>query len=273
MYTAKKGVIFCIPVVTFCMNNTQFLNSFQFRRRQRYKHFVTDHFKTNGSPGHHIVQMIKGSAKIKSRNKIITLSAGDIFYIPNGLKYHSFWYGDENDEIVFNSLRFYHFPMLDNYKFSLQKIDCPPSSIALFREITDDMTVNCTTVGKLYLFLGEVMPQMELEGRHHIDIAEIAADYMNTHTDFLISDVAEYCKVSESTLYSIFKKAYKMTPIEKKQQIFCERASELLVTTELSIEEISDTLGFSSSSYFRKIFKKHTNKTPMQVRKNIKNQI
>lgn len=260
-------------VVSFCMNNTQFLNSFHFCKRQRYKYFVTDHFQTNGSPGHHIGQMIKGSAKIKSRNKTITVSEGDIFYIPNGLKYHSFWYGNENDEIVFNTLRFYHFPMLDNYKFSLQKIDCPPSATSLFQEITDDMTVNCTTVGKLYQFLGEVAGQMEQEGRHHIDIAEIAVDYMNNHTDFLISDVAEHCKVSESTLYSIFKKAFKATPIEKKQQIFCERAAELLITTELSIEEISAMLGFSSSSYFRKIFKKHMNKTPLQVRKNTKYQL
>lgn len=255
------------------MNNAQFLNSFHFCRRQRYKYFITDHFKTNGSPGHHIGRMLKGSAKLKSRNKTITVSEGDVFYIPNGLKYQSFWYGDENDEILFDTLRFYHFPILDSYKFSLQKIDCSPSALSLLQEITDDMTVNCNTVGKLYLFWGEISSHMEQEGRHHIDIAEIALDYMHNHTDFLISDVADHCKVSESTLYGIFKKAYNTTPIEKKQEIFCERASELLITTDLSVEEISATLGFSSSSYFRKIFKKHTGKTPMQVRKNMKYQI
>ena len=255
------------------MNNTQFLNSFHFCRRQRYKYFITDHFKTNGSPGHHIGRMLKGSAKIKSRDKTITVSEGDVFYIPNGLKYQSFWYGDANDEIVFDSFRFYHFPIPDSYKFSLQKIDCSPLAQSLLQGITDDMTVNCTTVGKLYQFLGEVSGHMEQEGRHYNDIAEIAVDYMNNHTDFLISDVAEHCKVSESTLYSIFKKAYNTTPIEKKQKIFCERATELLITTDFSVEEISAMLSFSSSSYFRKIFKKHTGKTPLQIRKNTKYQI
>ena len=255
------------------MNNTQFLNSFHFRRYQRYKHYITDHFKTNGSPGHHIGRMLKGSAKLKSRSKTITVSEGDVFYIPNGLKYQSFWYGDANDEIVFDSFRFHYFPMLDNYKFSLQTIDCSPETKALLLDISDDMTVNCTTVGKLYQFFGEVSGHMEQEGRHYNDIAEIAVDYMNNHTDFLVSDVADHCKVSESTLYGIFKKAYKKTPIEKKQEVFCERAAELLITTDLSVEEISAMLGFSSSSYFRKIFKKHTGITPLQIRKNPKHQI
>lgn len=255
------------------MNNTQFLNSFYFRRYQRHKYHLTDHFKTNGSPGHHIGRMLKGYAKLKSRNKTITVSEGDVFYIPNGLKYQSFWYGDQNGEILFDSFRFQNFPMLDNYNYSLQKIDCSPAARALLLEIGNELIVNCTTVGKLYLFLGEVLDHMEQKARHHNDIAEIALDYMNNHTDFLISDVANHCKVSESTLYGIFKKAYGTTPIEKKQEIFCERAAELLITTDFSVEEISAMLGFSSSSYFRKIFKKHTGKTPIQIRKNTKYQI
>lgn len=255
------------------MNNTQFLNSFYFRRYQRHKYHMTDHLRTGGSPGHFIGRMIKGSAKLKSRGNTITVFEGDIFYIPNGLKYQSFWYGDEENEILFDSLRFYSFPMADNHSYTLQKIDCSSAARNLLLEIADEMTVNCTTVGKLYLFLGEVLDGMEQKAKHYNDIAEIALDYMQTHTDFLISHVAEHCKVSESTLYGVFKKAYNTTPIEKKQEIFCERAAELLITTNLSVEEISNQLGFSSSSYFRKVFKKHTGKTPLQVRKNTNHQI
>lgn len=255
------------------MNNTQFSNSFYFRRYQRHKYYLTDHFKTNGSPGHFVARMIRGSAKLKSLHKTITVSEGDIFYIPNGLKYQSFWYGNQEDEILFDSFRFQNFPIPGSHDYSLQKIDCSDAAKALLLEIADEMTVNCTTVGKLYLFLGEVLGNMEQKARRYNDIAESALEYMHNQTDFLISDVANHCKVSESTLYGIFKKAYGTTPIEKKQEIFSERAAELLITTNLSVEEISATLGFSSSSYFRKIFKKHTGKTPLQVRKNTKHQI
>ena len=255
------------------MNNTQFLNTFHFRRYQRHKYYFTDHFKTNGSPGHFIARMLQGSAKFKSKEKTITVSEGDIFYIPKGLKYQSFWYGDENDQILFDSFRFQNFPMLDNYSYSLQKIKPSPQTAELLYSLSGEMAVNCTTVGKLYLFLGEALEDMEQETKHYSDIAEIALDYMHTNTEFHIADVAEYCKVSESSLYSIFKKAYGKTPVEMKQKIFCEKAADLLITTDLSVEEISSKLNFSSSSYFRKIFKKHTGKTPLNVRKNVKYQI
>ncbi len=255
------------------MNNTQFLEIFYFRRYRRHKYYFTDHFKTNGSPGHFIARMIRGSAKLKTRNKTVTVSEGDIFYIPNGLKYQSFWYGDAENEILFDSFRFLNFPVLDSYNYSLQVIHCSDSAKELLLSLSGEMSVNCTTVGKLYLFLGEVLGGMEQRAKHYNDIADIALDYMHSNTDFRISDVADHCKVSESTLYGVFKKAYNTTPIEKKQEIFCRRATELLITTNLSVEEISEQLNFSSSSYFRKIFKKHTGKTPLQVRKNRKNDI
>lgn len=162
--------------------------------------------------------------------------------------------------------------MPDNYSYTLQKINSSSSAREILLDISNEMVINCTTVGKLYLFLGEVLGSMEQKTKRYNDIAEIALEYMHTHTDFLISDVAEYCKVSESMLYSVFKKAYNTTPVEKKQEIFCERAAELLITTDLSVEEISAMLSFSSS-YFRKIFKKHTGQTPLQVRKNTKYRI
>jgi len=249
------------------------LNSFYFRRYQRHKYYFTDHYKTNGSPGHFIARMILGSAKLKSRNKTITVSEGDIFYIPKGLKYQSFWYGNDKDEILFDSFRFQNFPVLDNYSYTLQKVNCSSAAEQLLLSLFGEMTVNCSTVGKLYIFLGEILDDMEQESKHHSDIAEIALEYMHNNTEFHIADVAKHCKVSESTLYGIFKKAYNKTPVEMKQEIFCERASELLITTNLSVEEISDKLNFSSSSYFRKVFKKYTGKTPLQVRKNAKYQI
>jgi transcriptional regulator GlxA family with amidase domain len=41
----------------------------------------------------------------------------------------------------------------------------------------------------------------------------------------------------------------------------------MLTTTNKSVQEISDILGFSSTSYFRKILKLYTDKTPLKIRK------
>ena len=57
-----------------------------------------------------------------------------------------------------------------------------------------------------------------------------------------------------------------MTPNEMRQQIAVEMAVKLLITTEKSVQQISDKLGFSSTDYFRRILRKHTGKTPRQIR-------
>lgn len=57
------------------------------------------------------------------------------------------------------------------------------------------------------------------------------------------------------------------TPTEFKQRVLINKAAELLQTTDLPIEEISWRLGFSSPSYFRKIFKKYHTESPREFRK------
>jgi len=49
--------------------------------------------------------------------------------------------------------------------------------------------------------------------------------------------------------------------------VLCKKSIDLLQTTDLPIEEISGMMGFSSSSYFRKVLKEHTGKTPHEIRK------
>lgn len=45
-----------------------------------------------------------------------------------------------------------------------------------------------------------------------------------------------------------------------------QNALDLLAHTDLTIEEISSKVGFSSSNYFRKVFFDITGKTPKEVR-------
>lgn len=256
------------------MNNTQFINDFGFVRYQKNKSYrYTGYAKNNGAPAHYIVRLVKGSVKIKSQAKTISIAQGEIFYIPKGLKYQSFWRVNMENQLIFDAYGFQYFPKRDDYNYTLQKITCTPEAQKRLVHIAESMSVDCTTVGELYLFLGEVLHQMEYEAKSSYDLAEIAVGYMRNNIQFRIADVAKHCDVSESTLYTVFKRTYHKTPVEMKQMILCERASELLTATNLSVEEISGRLCFSSSSYFRKIFRKCTGKTPLQVRKDARFQL
>ena len=62
----------------------------------------------------------------------------------------------------------------------------------------------------------------------------------------------------------------KTSPIEMKNKIKTERAVILLESTDDSVEKIIESLGFSSSAYFRKTVKRYTGMTPMKIRKNAK---
>jgi len=45
------------------------------------------------------------------------------------------------------------------------------------------------------------------------------------------------------------------------------RATSLLIDSNLSVSQIADILGFTSSTYFIRVFKKQTGKTPFEYKK------
>ena len=249
------------------MNNAEFYKNFVFAIYKFSKHHYTDNASNNGAPSNFVVVMFKGNAVIKAKNFSLEINEGDVFFIPKSLLYQSFWYGDENGDIEFLSLSAQNLPIKDNQRFTLQKIDCTSSTRELLNQFFDDLTVNCKTVGLFYSFLGEVIPNMKRDPSHYEPVLEKALHYIHSNPDAQAADIAAFCNISEPTLYNIFKKNLNKTPNDAKQQILCEKAITLLTTTSLSIEDISAELGFSSSSYFRKILKKHTKKTPSMIRK------
>ena len=72
----------------------------------------------------------------------------------------------------------------------------------------------------------------------------------------------------EEALYTAFKR-HGSTPNQTRQELLVRKAKQLLTTTDSSVQEISDQLGFSSTSYFRKILHRQTGKTPTQIRREV----
>ena len=250
------------------MLESEFYNGFVFHLFQ-YEHYSsTDWVKESGCRQHYLAHMISGTAKICVRDKMLQLSPGDIFYIPKGLKYRSHWYPEGNTPVRFYSFGFDHFHSPGDISYPLQKISCAPEALSYMAELEADLTVSLLSIGRLYRFLGAVYGGMQQKNHHgSSQLIHKAMDYMN-HTDiFSITDVANHCGISESGLYALFRRELQQTPNQVKQQILAEKATLLLRTTDLSIEQISRQLNFSSSSYFRKILHAQTGKTPSQIRK------
>jgi AraC-like DNA-binding protein len=216
-----------------------------------------------GISKHYFGYLIKGNAKIKTKKAELIVKPNEIFYIPKGLKYQSEWFGEE---IEFYSFGFEISPI--NKSFVLQKIDCGEKAREVFHELCQEIHFKQIGIGKLYYFFELVAGGMiEADMPIANAVVEKAIEFMSNNPTVRIPDVAKACNISEPSIYLLFKKNLSKTPNEVRNKILCDKAILMLSTTNKSVEEISNTLNFSSTSYFRKILKAYTGKNPLQIRK------
>lgn len=84
--------------------------------------------------------------------------------------------------------------------------------------------------------------------------------------DLSRNSLADYVHMNPDYLSSLFHDKFGQTLSAYITQVRIDRAKELLANSALSLNEISEKTGFSSSSYFHKQFKKTTGYTPQQYR-------
>lgn len=245
------------------MNNTLFSNSFAFREfRFKKSYRYTD--MRSGADKHFVACMRKGRCRIVSEENTIEIEEGDIFYIPKNLRYQSYWYGD--GAICFDSFGFQFFPNQEDRSYLLQKIPSTAADLQLVEQVTNCDENSSEAIFAFYALLGQLLPKMTYADSHNGIILK-AERFLYADPFAQISKVARACGVSESGLYAAFKRSAGLTPNTLRQKVLVDKATQLLEETDIPVEEISNKLRFSSTSYFRKILKKHTGLTPSQIRK------
>ena len=89
----------------------------------------------------------------------------------------------------------------------------------------------------------------------------------NIKNDFSISQLASHVHLSESRFKAWFKEQTGIPPLEYVQRKKIQLAKELILRGQDSIYDVSFELGFSSSQYFTKVFKKFTGLNPGEIKK------
>lgn len=97
-------------------------------------------------------------------------------------------------------------------------------------------------------------------------------NYIDTHfkEDINLDILADVSHMNKYYLAHSFKESFGVSPIEYLNNIRIQEAKLLLETTDYSIAEISDVIGFSSQSYFSQFFRTQLKQTPSVYRKNSK---
>lgn len=245
--------------------NALFTNAnFHFRRIEFKKYHYTNNL--SGSPENYIAYMLSGSTKIASAEKKISVKADDVFFIPKGLPYESHWFGDN---ITFLSFGFSDIEAEESIGFALQAVDCDSKQKTLIKQIpVNQPRLSCDALGKFYTALSALIPN--LKQSRSISKQEVllkkAKAYIKSNTACSVADIARHCYISEPYLYLIFKELSNSTPNDYRIKCKCIKGTEYLLTTDKTVEEISEKTGFSSAAHFRRALKKHTGLTPHEIR-------
>lgn len=89
----------------------------------------------------------------------------------------------------------------------------------------------------------------------------------NYSKEFNITQIAQTHGMSRRTFERRFKKATGDTPLLYLQRIRVETAKHFLESELTAFDEISYTVGYENSSFFRELFKKHTGLLPTEYQK------
>ena len=98
---------------------------------------------------------------------------------------------------------------------------------------------------------------------------QAAIEYINRHIseEITINKVSEASYISKYYLCRLFKEKIGITIMEYVLQTRITAAKELLRDGRVSVTEVATTAGFSSPSYFSRVFKEHTGLSPLSYRK------
>lgn len=82
-----------------------------------------------------------------------------------------------------------------------------------------------------------------------------------------VAEIAESFSVSPSYLSRLVKKYTGTTISSLVQRVRMQTACDLLTGTDMSVQQICEAVGYGEVSFFIRLFKQHTGKTPHQYRK------
>ncbi len=132
-------------------------------------------------------------------------------------------------------------------------------------ETIDEVNVMFT---ELFAEITDKLKQNSME-RHEALVGQIEAYVQEHYGDLNLSmnDISDSVNMSAAYLGRLFKQVTGITFIEYLTKFRLKEACNLLTSTNMTVNDISDRVGFTNCSYFYIIFKKNMECTPNQYRR------
>lgn len=193
------------------------------------------------------------SIKDKKNIKDNIYSEGEVDRIIQILKDTSFWFGKDKFDTV-------HLFEKIKYEFEHQPIGCLANIQSLVTQIIVN-TVRNFAEGTSFKI---PLPQKTLYEKRRFIIDSYFREY---YKPLSIEELAKMMEVSTRQLDRILKEYFSMSFVEMLTKRRIEYAKDYLLNTKLSLESISEAVGFSSAAHFSKVFKQYERCTPSAYRR------
>lgn len=230
--------------------------------------------------GYLIHYILSGKGFFQCENKIYHLSKGDAFLIkPNTLIY----YEADNDEpwtytwIGFQGLKIETYlnrttlienPCVNYNENEILK-SCHEKMFKAYQLPKNrDLMMNSILYEYLYN-LSITFPKTDIsQSEKHISYIEEALKYIesNYSEQISINKIAKWLNLDRSYMYRLFKSITGISPQEYLLDFRIRKACDLLKNTDLTITNISRSVGYDDSLYFSRLFKNKKGKTPSEYR-------
>ncbi|GAB2556212.1 response regulator [Gracilibacillus alcaliphilus] len=119
-------------------------------------------------------------------------------------------------------------------------------------------------------YLEQFKCSMEMMDQQNYNyIVKKAIEYVNKHYQekITLDDIASLLFVNKTYFSNMFKQQTGENFVDYINRIRIEMSQELILKSELKMNEISEKVGFQSHSYFNKVFKKVMGQNPLHLRK------
>ena len=135
----------------------------------------------------------------------------------------------------------------------------------------------CKSSEDIFLYLNNFILELVddifiLTQNKQVSLLKEARGFISDNYDknITVEDVADSVCLSSSYLSHLFREKLNCTVNNYITRVRIEKSIELMSMRELSIQEISEKVGFNSQSYFTKIFKRYIGVTPVIYRNKFK---
>ncbi|RCW73222.1 response regulator transcription factor [Saliterribacillus persicus] len=165
------------------------------------------------------------------------------------------------ENIMFNII-----VLLGNMGYEMEELES--EKYTLFSDINDAFDVG-EAIAIIDAFLEKVETMLLPFNKETTTKIQLLLDYIEEHYDNHLSlqTLADHFHFNPSYLSSYFSKHHQEGFSEYVNRVRIKNAMQMLESSDMSISAISEAVGYSDASYFTKVFRKVTAKSPRTYRK------